>query len=145
MRAWRETVKGDDTIIHLGDVCFKWSKERTQSVIQNLPGHKILIMGNHDKHRSVEWWRNVGFDEVYPYPIIYKDWYILSHEDLFLNDKVPYINIHGHRHQVKLDKPYYVNVSVECIDYKPIRFDSIIPSPLVEEIEKKKLADITQR
>ena len=24
LRNWRETVKGDDTIIHLGDVCFKW-------------------------------------------------------------------------------------------------------------------------
>jgi len=127
-RAWRETVKGSDTIINLGDFCFKWSKERLQNVILNLPGHKILILGNHDRHHSVEWWREVGFDEVYPYPIIYKRWYILSHEDVFLNEKMPYINIHGHRHNVKLASPCYINVSVECTGYRPVLLSSLLPS-----------------
>jgi len=137
LRGWRETVKGDDTIINLGDVCFKWSKERLQSVLKNLPGHKILVMGNHDRQHSPDWWREAGFDEVYPYPIIYKQWYILSHEEVFLNDKVPYLNIHGHWHDKKLDKPFYINVCVENTGYKPVLFDSLVPSP--PELEEEEL------
>ena len=126
LRNWRETIKGDDTIINLGDFCFRWTSERIQNTLANLPGHKILILGNHDREHNVDWWRNAGFQEVYPYPIIYKQWYILSHEDVFLNDKMPYINIHGHRHQVKLDSKCHINVSVECLDYKPVLFDELI-------------------
>lgn len=129
LRNWRETVKGDDTIINLGDVFFKWSKERAQNVIQNLPGHKVLILGNHDRSHSVDWWREVGFHEVYPWPIIYKEWYILSHEEVFLNEKMPYINLHGHRHEVKLNKPCYINVCVENTDYKPVLLSSLLPPP----------------
>jgi calcineurin-like phosphoesterase family protein len=131
---WREVVKAEDTIIHLGDVCFKWSKERTQSTLQNLPGYKILIMGNHDRHRPPAYWREVGFDEVYPYPIIYKEWYILSHEEVFINDNMPYINLHGHRHGANLDKPYYINVCVENTGYKPVLLSSLLPpSPELDE------------
>ena len=48
---------------------------------------------------------------------------------------MPYINIHGHRHEVKLDKPYYINVSVECTGYTPILLESLLPPPpeLAEE------------
>lgn len=137
LRAWRETVKGDDTIINLGDVFFKWSKERAQNVMANLPGHKILVLGNHDRSHQPEWWREIGFHEVYPWPIIYKEWYILSHEEVFLNEKMPYINLHGHRHQVKLDKPCYINVSVECTNYKPVLLSSLLPpAPEFPEEEK---------
>lgn len=129
LKAWRETVTGSDTIINLGDFCFKWTKERTESVVKNLPGYKILILGNHDRHHSLDWWRSVGFDEVYPYPIIYKQWYILSHEEVFLNEKIPYLNIHGHRHNVKLSPKCYINVSVECTNYKPVALDTLLASP----------------
>lgn len=136
LRAWRETVGPNDTLINLGDVCFKWSKERLQNTLKNLPGHKILIMGNHDRHHSVDWWREAGFDEVYPYPIIYKQWYILSHEEVFMNDSMPYINLHGHRHQVVLSGKNYINCCVEVHDYKPVLFDSLLPpAPELEEEE----------
>lgn len=140
LRNWRETVKGEDTIIHLGDVCFKWSRERLQNVLANLPGHKILVMGNHDRSHSIEWWREVGFHEVYPHPIIYRKWYILSHEEVFLNDKMPYINIHGHHHQHKFADACYRNVSVEQTNYLPVLFDSL----LLEEEPKYEPKDLRQ-
>lgn len=127
LRSWRETITGSDTIINLGDVCFKWSRERLQSTLHNLPGRKILVMGNHDRSHPAAWWREAGFDEVFPCPIIYKDWYILSHEPVFLNDKIPYINIHGHWHDKKFAESYYINVSVEQIGYKPVLLKSILP------------------
>jgi len=126
LRNWRETIKGDDTIFNLGDFCFKWSKERLQNTLSNLPGKKILILGNHDRSHGAAWWRDAGFDEVYPYPIIYKKFYILSHEEVFLNEQMPYVNIHGHHHQKSFDRKCYINVSVEQTNYLPISLDEII-------------------
>jgi calcineurin-like phosphoesterase family protein len=72
LHAWRSTVKNGDTIINLGDVSLKLSKEYLASVIQRLPGHKILVMGNHDRKKPVRWWLDAGFNEVYPYPVVYE-------------------------------------------------------------------------
>lgn len=127
LRNWRETIKGEDTIINLGDVCFRWNKERLQNTLANLPGKKILIMGNHDRSHGPSWWREAGFDEVYDYPIIYKKWYILSHEDVFLNERMPYINIHGHHHQHKFAGDSYINVSVEQTNYMPVLLSGLLP------------------
>lgn len=125
IKNWRETVSSDDTIINLGDVCFKFGKEKLSKVIKNLPGHKILVLGNHDRSKSINWWREAGFDEVYKYPIIYDKFYILSHEPIYINRHMPYVNVHGHMHSKQIDDKQCVNVSVELIDYKPILFDSI--------------------
>lgn len=126
LESWRSTVKSKDTIINLGDVFFRGNKEAVTKIIQNLPGHKILVMGNHDRGRSVRWWLDVGFDEVYKYPIIYEKFYILSHEDLYISQDMPYVNVHGHTHSTSTDHPQKVNVSVEVINYKPILFSDII-------------------
>ncbi len=87
--------------------------------------HKTLIIGNHDKDRSVAWWRETGFNEVYQYPIIYNDFFILSHEPVYLNENMPYANIHGHIHHLKYADRQFFNVSVECIDYTPISFEKV--------------------
>ena len=125
LSAWSETVKSQDTIINLGDVAFSTSHAELQKIITNLPGHKILILGNHDRDKSVKWWQEVGFDEVYPYPIIYEGFYILSHESLYVGKEMPYVNLHGHTHGESTDNPQKFNVSVEVIGYRPILFDEI--------------------
>jgi calcineurin-like phosphoesterase family protein len=55
LHAWRVT-KPLDTVINLGNVSLKQNKEYLAKTIRNLPGYKILIMGNHDRKRSVKWW-----------------------------------------------------------------------------------------
>jgi calcineurin-like phosphoesterase family protein len=122
---WENTVHKNDTIINLGDVAFHGNREWLMKQIQDMPGHKILILGNHDRQRSIKQWREIGFDDVYKYPIIYKDFYILSHEPVYINEHMPYVNIHGHTHQESSNNPQKVNVSVECIDYKPIDIQTI--------------------
>jgi calcineurin-like phosphoesterase family protein len=67
----------------------------------------------------------MGFEEVYRYPIIYKGFYILSHEPVYLNEHMPYVNLHGHIHSKKYDSKQYVNLSVEMINYTPVLFDDI--------------------
>lgn len=135
IKAWQARVKKQDVIINLGDVCMGggYNKEKLTALIPTLPGRKILVMGNHDRAHSANFWRDVGFDEVYPYPIIYRDWYILSHEPLFLNEKIPYLNVHGHTHEKSYDHPSYKNVSVDKTNFEPVDFEVIVKLGMQEQ------------
>jgi predicted phosphohydrolase len=78
LHAWRSIVKNRDTIINLGDVSLKLNKEYLATVIQRLPGYKILVMGNHGQKKPVRWWLDAGFNEVYPRRVVYAGKYFLS-------------------------------------------------------------------
>lgn len=122
---WNNTVKKEDKIFVLGDFSF-YAKEKTKEIISKLNGRKVLIMGNHDRARSAQWWKDAGFDDVYEYPIIYKDFFILSHEPLYMNRNMPYVNIHGHLHSMEYeDRKLYYNVGVELHEYAPVNFEDI--------------------
>ena len=129
MQNWNKTVKLDDTVFVLGDFFKKTNSKSVYilDILENLNGTKHLILGNHDREISedIGFWRVHGFDEIYKYPIIIDNFYILSHEPLFINSSMPYVNIHGHIHEKNYDHPQYVNVSVEQIDYTPVSLDSI--------------------
>ena len=120
---WRKIVNKKDIVFMLGDFSF-YDKELTQSLMSALPGRKILILGNHDS-RSVEWYREVGFEHVSKWPIIIDDFYILSHAPVYLCSSMPYANIHGHIHSKKMTGGNYYNASVEHINYTPINLDAI--------------------
>jgi calcineurin-like phosphoesterase family protein len=126
LRAWRSTVKNSDTIINLGDVSLKLSKEYLTEVIHHLPGYKILVMGNHDRKKPVRWWLDVGFNEVYPHPVVYEGKYILSHAvvDIFKGSR--FINFHGHIHNLESGISNCINVSVEKIGYKPVLLEGLV-------------------
>lgn len=124
IRNWNKVIKKEYDIFVLGDVSLG-GKNQTAEIISQLNGNKFLIMGNHDNHKSVKYWKEMGFDTVSKYPIIFNGFYIFSHEPIFLNDSMPYVNIHGHLHQNKYEGNQYYNVSVECIDYTPINFKKI--------------------
>jgi calcineurin-like phosphoesterase family protein len=136
INAWATTVKSTDKIIHLGDVVFKgWSMGRLKDLLSRMPGYKILILGNHDRRNSVAWWLEAGFDEVYPYPVIYENRYILSHEPVLFAPKVGIPNLHGHmhnaeHHNLELSSPLFVNCCVEVIGYKPVLLTSVLPKSL---------------
>lgn len=134
--AWLTTIGKTDTIIHLGDVVFKgWSMGRLKDLLARMPGYKILILGNHDRRNSVAWWLEAGFDEVYPYPVIYEGKYILSHEPVLFAPKAGILNFHGHmhnttHHDLNLSSPLFVNCSVEVLGYKPALLSSLLPKSL---------------
>lgn len=139
IKNWNNIVSKEDKVFHLGDVCFG-NKESVRNFISQLNGKKYLIMGNHDKSHSVKWWLEAGFDWVSRYSIIYKYFYILSHEPIYINSCMPYINCHGHIHSNRFDSKQFVNCSVECIDYTPIDFEEIKNS-CEKIIESKKVKE----
>lgn len=95
---WNKKLKKEYFVYVLGDVSF-YPKEKTQDIISKLNGRKILVMGNHDKHKSPTYWKEIGFEEVSKHPILFEDWFILSHEPRYeIYDKQLYYNIHGHLH-----------------------------------------------
>lgn len=144
IKNWNNTVSKSDKIFIAGDLAFT-NKENTVKLVQILNGYKILILGNHDRNHSVKWWYETGFNEIYKYPIVYKN-YIISHEPVNIsllggkgteqsdgNIKWSIINLHGHLHTGhchvefnNLDKEVYKNVGVDVNNFKPV---------LIEEIE----------
>lgn len=91
-------------------------------------GEIIILLGNHDRRYSVNWWKNAGFSQVIEYPIVYKDFFILSHEPIdWISERLPVLNIHGHIHEkthYNMDNNH-CNVSVEQTGYAPVRLKGI--------------------
>ncbi len=125
---WNKTVSENDEIFILGDFAFG-EKEEIQKYISALNGYKILILGNHDRVYPLSWWKETGIEEVIQYPVIYREWFILSHEPLYINKNMPYANIFGHVH----GNPLYTDVSeqsfcvsAERINYTPLDFEEML-------------------
>lgn len=120
VKRWNATIHPDDVVFHLGDV-------GDLSFIKNLNGTKYLIKGNHDNRFDGEYIK-AGFEEVYSFPIILEDFYMLSHAPLYVSANMPYANIFGHVHNNPIYKSYseqHFCVSVERIKYTPISFSDI--------------------
>lgn len=109
-------------------------------------------------NRSMIFWYSMGFERVYDKPILFMDDYLLSHEPVITQHHLDLNgttlkNIHGHIHNSnsdfyalpKEDQPKWnsddpkcrpikditthsFNVSVEVINYTPIRFEQIVES-----------------
>ena len=119
-----EVVRADDKVFILGDFCLA-NKDKTKEIVFKLNGKLILIMGNHDRGRNIQWWYDVGFNEVIKYPIIVNGNVILSHEPV--KDIVePFYNIHGHMHEKDLFEGRYWNASVERTNYSPLDLDLLL-------------------
>lgn len=124
---WNLSVKRNDIVYHLGDVSF-YNRQKTKEIISQLNGYKILILGNHDRGRSVSFWKDVGFYEVYTKPIRLDYFYYFSHEPVILEEKyddLMHANYHGHLHSKNMKDRRYTCLSVEQIDYKPISLEEL--------------------
>lgn len=143
IKRWNLKVSNNDTVFHLGDFCFS-NKDRTTEIISRLNGKKILVMGNHDRSRPVKWYIDCGFNEVYNYPILYKEFFVLSHEPLTYL-KPPFVNLMGHVHQ-SLNYPTFTTNSVCCCverwNYTPVNFNTILMN--LERLQRKMEATLTE-
>jgi calcineurin-like phosphoesterase family protein len=109
---------------------------------KKLNGKKYLVRGNHDTETDEFYISECGFTKVYDHPIIVDDFWIFSHEPMYINKYFPYANIFGHVH----DNPSYATFSsrhycicVERTGYTPIAFDAV-KATVMEEDRKVRIA-----
>lgn len=128
---WKNKVKTDDTVYILGDVGMYHPKE-IGNILNNLPGHKILITGNHDFKNIHSGSYKKVFDKITSYLEIEDNGrnVILFHypiEDW--NGKYrEYYHLHGHIHNNEdslSQKERRFNVSAEVVDYTPVSLDEL--------------------
>lgn len=122
---WNMVVEQEDQVYVLGDF---GATGQEPKLLRQLKGKKFLVKGNHDI-QSNAYYREAGFVEVYDCPIIIKNFWILSHEPLYVNTNMPYANIFGHVHNSPIIKNFssqHYCVCVERIEYTPISFERII-------------------
>lgn len=130
--SWNAIVGTADKVFHLGDFSFL-NQDKTREIVNKLNGYKILIMGNHDRGRTRSWWLETGFNEVSEHPLIYRDFFFLTHEPMYMNKHMPFVNVHGHIHGQKYEGKNYFNICVEHWDYKPLSFEQIRDAVVVSE------------
>lgn len=125
IKQWNSIIKPDDVVYHLGDVSF-YNKEKTSNIIHRLNGTKYLVKGNHDRGHSNQWWREVGFKEVYDIPVVLNEFVVLSHEPMPFVPSPTMVNLYGHVH----NSPMFQTIGEQCIcvcverlHYSPISWD----------------------
>lgn len=117
---WNKVVSENDEVYLIVDV-------GNSKYINLLNGMKYLVKGNHDTELN-EFYRNAGFKEVYDKPTILNEFWILSHQPMYVCKNMPYVNIFGHVHNSPVFKDYsshHFCVTVERINYTPISFEDI--------------------
>lgn len=133
---WNKVVKNNDRVFMLGDFAL-CGKDKIIEIGQKLNGRKVLIMGNHEG-ASLTTYYNAGFEMVSKFPIIFQDFFILSHEPIeFLPLNTPFVNIFGHVHndmRFPTITPRGACVSVERWNYMPVEFNQLISLIKSEDI-----------
>lgn len=122
---WNKTVTPEDTVWHLGD----FGAEGCEAdILKRLNGRVLLVRGNHDTKPNT-YYREAGFAEVYDLPVLYQNFFILSHEPIYVNTNMPYANLFGHVHASPLFKDfsaYHACVCVERTAYTPVTLEQMI-------------------
>ena len=131
VKNWNKIVSDKDTVIHLGDFCFKISITSARDMFNSLNGKKLIVMGNHDG--SISRLYDMGFISVLDECVIrYKGKRILcTHrpQDTLRPDidGVFHAHIHNSSESDRISAgetgpiaPFNVNLSTEVINYKPV-------------------------
>ena len=121
-----DTVKSEDLVIFGGDIAFGDVGETRERLLQ-LPGKKILVMGNHDFDKNKCIFREYHAFDATVMNLIYQEEFggyicnvIVTHYPLDL-EYLPKntINIHGHIHCHTAGERR-INMAVEHTEYKPM-------------------------
>lgn len=130
VKCWNSVVGPDDLVLHLGDLYY-WRKDAGQrfakEIAPRLNGHKLLILGNHDKDTPAVY-ASTGFPVIEPFETEIGGVKVsFDHYPAAYNPLRECWHIHGHIHNHGSAKPKQINVSVEAIDYTPRTLGSLLP------------------
>ncbi len=95
---WNQKVKNTDNVWFLGDLAMG-NKENIKMYVSKLNGVKRMIKGNHDNLPD-DFYREAGFVFVSKYPIILKNFFVLSHHPMEWMNPIssPFYFMFGHVH-----------------------------------------------
>jgi calcineurin-like phosphoesterase family protein len=111
------------TLYLLGDVCLSVGSLKYIQGFRSITDRVILIGGNHCTDNI----RMNQLVETYSEIHFYKNKYgfTLSHMPIHADHLRNRLNVHGHLHDLTIDDPRYINVSLEQIDFRPISLQTI--------------------
>jgi len=145
IQRWQGAVKPEDTVYVLGDM-FWCSEQKAIPIMEQLPGKKILIKGNHDTTQNAEF--TAEFEAVHDYLEVEDAGrhVVLCHYPIpcFKNHYYGWVHLYAHVHisfewnmmeHIKrmmselYDKPCYmfnVGAMMPWMDYTPRTLDEIL-------------------
>jgi calcineurin-like phosphoesterase family protein len=119
VQRWNATVRPQDHVYHLGDVAMH---RRSLATVKRCNGHKRLVRGNHDIHKTKEY-LEAGFKEIHGVKV--HDNVLFSHIPVHPDSFSRFAgNVHGHLHERTLRRPY-LSVCVEQTDYWPVSLEDV--------------------
>jgi calcineurin-like phosphoesterase family protein len=136
IKQWKHLVNEKDIVFHLGDVIFG-KKQQLTEILQDLPGTKVLIKGNHDRRHSDNWFIDAGFAVVCRSITLRLNGtkVLLTHAPYAIHYKNT-INVHGHFHNnpkkkwergsVKLLTDHHYLFVLEKTNYTPILLENAV-------------------
>lgn len=134
---WASKVSHKDTVIHLGDCA--WDIKGMKRLL-SLPGHKILVRGNHDE-QTLGNYIKMGWDfacdsitmRLMGINILF------SHKPVW--NHTADINIHGHFHDLHREdfSRFYLPMALESMGYTPIALDEEFLGPIRSWIDTHRI------
>lgn len=140
----QEKLKPEDTLYIVGDFCLGNDLDLIRKIVLSLPGHIVLIIGNHDTKERVEFYKSIGIECKWADCVecegraIYLSHYVTLTSELTESPKSCVINAHGHLHTKNkhfYGLPFVYNVSVDANNNKIVTLEQIIES-FNKEVEK---------
>lgn len=129
---WNQVVLSKDLVYILGDVALGNDLEKIKSYLTSLNGKKILIRGNHDTDKKVEFYKNNQIFENITYMDVIKykkKIFLLSHyPQLTYNyDYNKVFSLYGHTHQTNSINPNILgyHVGIDSNNNTPVSLEFI--------------------
>jgi len=131
---YRKVVSEDDTVYFLGDLTLAGISHHSfvETLLYELPGRKIMILGNHDKLAPFTY-ENMGFESIHT-ALEIPEGYILRHDPVASITRPDKIWLCGHVHTHYKTLKNIINVGVDVWDFYPI---SIVEIQRLEREMKK--------
>ena len=119
-------ITPQDICWFVGDIADCDDEQKIAEFLDKINGQKRMILGNHDI-AHLDFYRNYFGSHFYEYPIILDEFWMVSHEPMYVTLNAPYANIFAHVH----NNPMYKTISPRsfCVSWdrwnRPVSFDEI--------------------
>lgn len=132
IRRWNERIKPEDTVIHMGDFCFRNShggkegeggQSKAEHYLDSLNGDVICVRGNHDKNNSL----NTRIESLVLDIGGHRMFCCHRPDDIDKRFEVCLVgHVHGEWKTKRIGKTLLINVGVDVWDYRPVSLEQIL-------------------